>query len=88
LTLGCAKNHLIHSEMLFGANLSKGVPRIMDMGPCNDLYSPAVVATELAKALVASAAENMQEMAKVVSTLPVIKTQTKQLAEEECAKGQ
>jgi hydroxylamine reductase len=51
LTLGCAKNRFIHSEKLRGATLANGMPRIMDMGQCNDAYSAVVVATELAKAL-------------------------------------
>lgn len=51
LTLGCAKNRIIHSEKLLGATLSNGMPRVLDMGQCNDSYSAIVVATELAKAL-------------------------------------
>mmetsp|Transcript_5084 Transcript_5084/g.12132 ORF Transcript_5084/g.12132 Transcript_5084/m.12132 type:complete len:619 (+) Transcript_5084:69-1925(+) len=51
LTLGCAKNRIIHSEKLLGATLSNGMPRVLDMGQCNDSYSAVVVATELAKAL-------------------------------------
>ena len=51
LTLGCAKNRFIRSEKLMGATLSNGMPRILDMGQCNDSYSAVVVATELAKAL-------------------------------------
>lgn len=51
LTLGCAKNRLIHSEKLQGATLANGLPRVLDMGQCNDSYSAVVVATELAKAL-------------------------------------
>jgi len=51
LTLGCAKNRLIHSEKLEGATLKNGLPRVLDMGQCNDSYSAVVVATELAKAL-------------------------------------
>ena len=51
LTLGCAKNRVIHSEKLLGATLSNGMPRVLDMGQCNDSYSAVVVATELAKAL-------------------------------------
>ena len=51
LTLGCAKNRLIHSEKLEGATLANGLPRVLDMGQCNDSYSAVVVATELAKAL-------------------------------------
>jgi hydroxylamine reductase len=33
------------------AKLSNGLPRVLDMGQCNDSYSAIVVATELAKAL-------------------------------------
>ena len=51
LTLGCAKNRFIHSEKLLGQTLSNGLPRVLDMGQCNDAYSAVVVATELAKAL-------------------------------------
>jgi hydroxylamine reductase len=51
LTLGCAKNRLIHSEKLEGKTLKNGLPRVLDMGQCNDSYSAVVVATELAKAL-------------------------------------
>lgn len=51
LTLGCAKNRFIHSEKLLGKTLANGMPRIVDMGQCNDSYSAIVVATELAKAL-------------------------------------
>lgn len=51
LTLGCAKNRIIHSEKLSGATLANGLPRVLDMGQCNDSYSAVVVATELAKAL-------------------------------------
>jgi hydroxylamine reductase len=52
LTLGCAKNRIIHSEKLMGAVLGDtGIPRVLDMGQCNDSYSAVVVATELAKAL-------------------------------------
>eukprot|EP00569_Conticribra_weissflogii_P006891 CAMPEP_0171329262 /NCGR_PEP_ID=MMETSP0878-20121228/1162_1 /TAXON_ID=67004 /ORGANISM="Thalassiosira weissflogii, Strain CCMP1336" /LENGTH=525 /DNA_ID=CAMNT_0011829223 /DNA_START=543 /DNA_END=2120 /DNA_ORIENTATION=- len=51
LTLGCAKNRLIHSEKLINQTLGNGMPRVLDMGQCNDSYSAIVVATELAKAL-------------------------------------
>lgn len=51
LTLGCAKNRFIRSEKLMGATLSNGMPRLLDMGQCNDSYSAVVVAGELAKAL-------------------------------------
>jgi len=39
LTLGCAKNRVIHSKKLDGATLSNGLPRVLDMGQCNDSYS-------------------------------------------------
>lgn len=52
LTMGCAKNRVIHSEKLEHAMLGDtGIPRVLDMGQCNDSYSAVVVATELAKAL-------------------------------------
>lgn len=52
LTMGCAKNRLIHSKKLNGAMLGDtGLPRVLDMGQCNDSYSAVVVALELAKAL-------------------------------------
>jgi hydroxylamine reductase len=51
LTLGCAKNRIIHSEKLKDAKLANGLPRVLDMGQCNDSYSAVVVAMELAKAL-------------------------------------
>ena len=51
LTMGCAKNRLIHSPKLHGQTLSNGLPRVLDMGQCNDSYSAVVVALELAKAL-------------------------------------
>lgn len=52
LTLGCAKNRVIHSQKLEDAMLGDtGLPRVLDMGQCNDSYSAVVVATELAKAL-------------------------------------
>ena len=39
LTLGCAKNRIIHSEKLEGKTLANGLPRVLDMGQCNDSYS-------------------------------------------------
>ncbi|KAL7560843.1 hypothetical protein ACA910_013277 [Epithemia clementina (nom. ined.)] len=51
LTMGCAKNRIIHNPELEGATLANGLPRVLDMGQCNDSYSAIVVATELAKAL-------------------------------------
>jgi len=49
--MGCAKNRVIHNEDLLAAKLANGLPRVLDMGQCNDSYSAVVVATELAKAL-------------------------------------
>ena len=57
LTLGCAKNRVIHSRKLDGATLANGLPRVLDMGQCNDSYSAIVVATELAKAMKCSVNE-------------------------------
>jgi len=52
LTSGCAKNRFIRSPKLNGAMLGdSGIPRVLDMGQCNDSYSAVVVALELAKAL-------------------------------------
>jgi hydroxylamine reductase len=52
LTLGCAKNRLIRSKSLAGALIGNtGLPRVVDVGQCNDSYSAVVVALELAKAL-------------------------------------
>lgn len=52
LTMGCAKNRIIHSPKLENATVGNtGLPRILDMGQCNDSYSAVVVAIELAKAL-------------------------------------
>ena len=48
LTLGCGKYRFIDAEL---GTLPNGLPRLMDMGQCNDAYSALVVATELAKAL-------------------------------------
>ncbi|KAG1660707.1 hypothetical protein FOA52_014327 [Chlamydomonas sp. UWO 241] len=48
LTLGCGKFRIYDQE--FGTLGDTGLPRLMDMGQCNDAYSALVVATELAKA--------------------------------------
>lgn len=48
LTLGCGKFRLLDQE--FGTLADTGIPRLLDMGQCNDAYSALVVATELAKA--------------------------------------
>jgi hydroxylamine reductase len=51
LTLGCAKNRVINSDQLLDAKLSNGLPRVMDMGQCNDSYSAIVLVQELARSL-------------------------------------
>jgi hydroxylamine reductase len=51
LTMGCAKNRVIHSAKLKDATLANGLPRVLDAGQCNDSYSAVVIAMELAKAL-------------------------------------
>ncbi len=48
LTLGCGKFRLLDQD--FGTLGDTGLPRLLDMGQCNDAYSALVVATELAKA--------------------------------------
>ncbi|KAF6257770.1 Prismane-like protein [Scenedesmus sp. NREL 46B-D3] len=48
LTLGCGKYRFYDQEL---GTLANGLPRLLDMGQCNDAYSALVVATELAKAL-------------------------------------
>ena len=49
LTLGCGKYRLTGLEL---GNLGdSGIPRILDLGQCNDSYSAVVVATKLAEAL-------------------------------------
>lgn len=50
LTLGCGKYRLLHKKD-WGTVPGTGLPRLVDMGQCNDAYSAVVVATELAKAL-------------------------------------
>lgn len=49
LTLGCGKFRVLGQE--WGTLGETGIPRLLDMGQCNDAYSAIVVATELAKAL-------------------------------------
>jgi len=65
LTMGCAKNRLVHSEKLLHQQhmvdattessvdheATTAIPRIMDMGQCNDAYSAVLVAKRLAKEL-------------------------------------
>jgi hydroxylamine reductase len=43
LTLGCAKFRILDQE--FGTLADTGLPRLLDMGQCNDAYSALVVAT-------------------------------------------
>jgi hydroxylamine reductase (hybrid-cluster protein) len=38
------------NQQEFGTLADTGLPRLLDMGQCNDAYSALVVATELAKA--------------------------------------
>ncbi|WIA21344.1 hypothetical protein OEZ85_000570 [Tetradesmus obliquus] len=47
LTLGCGKFRIFDQD--FGMLPGTGLPRLLDMGQCNDAYSALVVATELAK---------------------------------------
>ncbi|PNH09786.1 Hydroxylamine reductase [Tetrabaena socialis] len=47
LTLGCAKFRIL--DLDFGILPGTELPRLLDMGQCNDAYSALVVATELAK---------------------------------------
>jgi hydroxylamine reductase len=49
LTLGCGKFRLLGQD--WGNLGDTGLPRLLDMGQCNDAYAALVVATELAKAL-------------------------------------
>eukprot|EP00798_Chlamydomonas_sp_ICE-L_P017973 gene17973-24378_t len=48
LTLGCGKFRIF--DQPFGDLPGTGLPRLLDMGQCNDAYSALVVATELSKA--------------------------------------
>lgn len=49
LTMGCAKYRFNRHE--FGTLGSTGLPRLLDMGQCNDSYGAIVVASGLANAL-------------------------------------
>lgn len=49
LTLGCGKYRLNHLNL--GTIGNTGIPRILDMGQCNDTYSAVMVANTLASAL-------------------------------------
>lgn len=49
LTLGCAKFRLLDQD--WGNLPGTGLPRLLDMGQCNDSYGAVVVAQALADAL-------------------------------------
>jgi len=49
LTMGCGKYRFNSKD--FGMLGNSGIPRLLDMGQCNDAYGAIVVASELAKAL-------------------------------------
>eukprot|EP01024_Parvocaulis_polyphysoides_P026851 TRINITY_DN2442_c0_g1_i1.p1 TRINITY_DN2442_c0_g1~~TRINITY_DN2442_c0_g1_i1.p1 ORF type:complete len:419 (-),score=86.34 TRINITY_DN2442_c0_g1_i1:565-1821(-) len=49
LTLGCGKFRFYNHDL--GMLEETGIPRLLDMGQCNDAYGALVVAQELAKAL-------------------------------------
>lgn len=49
LTMGCAKYRFNRKD--FGELGTTGLPRLLDMGQCNDSYGAVVVATALADAL-------------------------------------
>jgi len=63
LTLGCGKFRFFDRDL--GA--IDGVPRLLDMGQCNDAYSAIVVATALSKSL--SVGINDLPLSLVVSTI-------------------
>lgn len=50
LTLGCGKYRVLGKKD-YGVIKGTGIPRVIDMGQCNDSYSAVVVAMELAKVL-------------------------------------
>lgn len=50
LTLGCGKFRVIGKKD-YGTIPNSPLPRVLDMGQCNDAYSAVVVATKLAEAL-------------------------------------
>eukprot|EP00878_Enallax_costatus_P028172 GHUV01030391.1.p1 GENE.GHUV01030391.1~~GHUV01030391.1.p1 ORF type:complete len:227 (+),score=87.32 GHUV01030391.1:69-683(+) len=47
LTIGCGKFRIFDQD--FGILPGTQLPRLLDMGQCNDAYSAVIVATELAK---------------------------------------
>eukprot|EP00971_Amphidinium_carterae_P300292 5966423-Amphidinium_carterae.1 len=49
LTLGCGKFRLLKED--HGMLGDSGIPRLLDMGQCNDAFGALVVATKLAEAL-------------------------------------
>ena len=48
MTAGCGKNRF--NKLGLGEVGDTGVPRVLDVGQCNDSYGAAVIAMELAKA--------------------------------------
>jgi len=51
LTLGCGKFRVLNKVDMEATIPNTGIPRVLDMGQCNDAYSAVHVAQELAKAL-------------------------------------
>lgn len=51
LTLGCGKFRLLPLAEKLGTIGNTGIPRLLDVGQCNETYSAVVVALSLAKAL-------------------------------------
>lgn len=51
LTLGCGKYRFIKDMNQLGTVPNLGIPRVLDMGQCNDAYGAVMVATALADAL-------------------------------------
>ncbi|KAA0147065.1 hypothetical protein FNF31_05046 [Cafeteria roenbergensis] len=51
LTLGCGKFRVLNKTSGSAVIPNTGIPRVLDMGQCNDAYSAVHVATELAGAL-------------------------------------
>ncbi|CAI5505619.1 unnamed protein product [Closterium sp. Naga37s-1] len=50
LTLGCGKYRFIHQQQQFGNITGTEIPRLLDVGQCNDAYSAIRIASALAEA--------------------------------------
>ncbi|GJP43672.1 hypothetical protein CLOM_g3107 [Closterium sp. NIES-68] len=50
LTLGCGKYRFIHQQQQFGNITGTDIPRLLDVGQCNDAYSAIRIASALAEA--------------------------------------